>query len=58
LLEVESRVEPRLENGWEADTPLADTLLRQFVFNQVATVSDREGCRWLIVNSAQLRLRA
>jgi GNAT superfamily N-acetyltransferase len=30
-------VEPRLENGWEPDTPLADSLLRQFVFNQAAT---------------------
>jgi GNAT superfamily N-acetyltransferase len=30
-------VEPRLENGWEPDTPPADSLLRQFVFNQAAT---------------------
>jgi len=30
-------VEPRLENGWEPDTPQADSLLRQFVFNQAAT---------------------
>jgi hypothetical protein len=27
----------RLESGWEADTPLGDTLLRRFVFNQAAT---------------------
>jgi hypothetical protein len=26
-----------LETGWEPDTPLADSLLRQFVFNQAAT---------------------
>jgi GNAT superfamily N-acetyltransferase len=29
--------EPRLEDGWAPDTPLADSLLRQFVFNQAAT---------------------
>jgi hypothetical protein len=30
---------PRLESGWEPDTPLADTLLRRFVFNLAATAT-------------------